>query len=49
MLSEPANSVPAPTTCQDDVPNISSAKRTGENGLLGIEWHQSAGLSLDGM
>ena len=24
--------------------NISSAKRTGENGLHGIEWRQSAGL-----
>src|SRR5713101_5065639 len=28
--------------------NISSPKRTGENGLAGIEWRQSAGLSLDG-
>ena len=28
--------------------NIPSAKRTGENGLLGIEWRQSAGLSLEG-
>ena len=28
--------------------NISSAKRTGENGLIGIEWPQSAGLSLAG-
>ena len=28
--------------------NISSAKWTGENGLPGIEWRQSAGVSLDG-
>ena len=28
--------------------NISSAKRTGENGLPGIEWRQSTGLSLEG-
>src|SRR4029077_20362689 len=28
--------------------NISSAKRTGENGLPGIEWRQSTGLSLRG-
>src|SRR6266478_5335370 len=28
--------------------NISSAKWTGENGLPGIKWRQSAGLSLDG-
>ena len=28
--------------------NFSSAKRTGENGLPGIKWRQSAGLSLDG-
>ena len=27
---------------------ISCAKRTGENGLPGIEWPQSAGLSLEG-
>jgi hypothetical protein len=27
--------------------NISSAKRTGENGLIGIEWPQSAGLSQE--
>jgi hypothetical protein len=45
---ETASPLPQNTQHMPVFRNISFAKRTGENGLLGTEWRHSAGLSPEG-